>query len=266
MGFGVYGTIVQMLESKEHWEDVGYEVLTGPLQTGHNVQIKRPSRNSPIEVPQVQGFPLLDWSNAAGMPEEVAWVVTNVQTFIKGGLAPEEILIISLDDRHAKSYLAKIAEGLAFGGVASNNVIADPYNEPPFTLAGKVTLSTVYRAKGNEAAVVFAVGVDAVETKSRDGRNKLFTAFTRTKAWLRVSGVGNSASETLKELKLAYEKAPSLEFVMPDLQAIETIQRGFSKKQAAARAAKEAFVKRLRAAGFSDEEIEEELQQALSGD
>lgn len=181
-------------------------------------------------------------------------------------LGPEEILIISLDDRHAKPYLAKIAEGLAFGGVASNNVIADPYNEPPFTITGKVTLSTVYRAKGNEAAVVFAVGVDAVETKSRDGRNKLFTAFTRSKAWLRVSGIGDNASGTLKELKTAYDKSPSLEFVMPDLQAIETIQRGFSKKQAAARAAKEAFVKKLRAAGFSDEEIEEELQQALSGD
>jgi superfamily I DNA and RNA helicase len=266
MGFGVYGTIVQMLESKEHWEDVGYEVLTGPLKTGHEVAITRPSRNSPIEVPTVQGFPLLDWFKGARVDEEVAWVVATVQTFIEGGLAPEEILIISLDDRHAKPYLAKIAEGLSFGGIASNNVIADPYNEPPFTISGKVTLSTVYRAKGNEAAVVFAVGVDAVETKSRDGRNKLFTAFTRSKAWLRVSGIGDNASETLKELKIAYDKSPSLEFVMPDLQAIETIQRGFSKKQAAARAAKEAFVKKLRAAGFSDEEIEEELQQALSGD
>jgi superfamily I DNA and RNA helicase len=266
MGFGIYGTIVQMLESKEHWEDVGYEVLTGPLQTGQKVRITRPSRNSPIDVQSVQGFPLLDWFNAVGMDAEIAWVVQSVQSFIGGGLAPEEILIISLDDRHAKRYLAKISEGLAFQGIASNNVIADPYNEPPFTIAGKVTLSTVYRAKGNEAAVVFAVGVDAVETQTRDGRNKLFTAFTRSKAWLRVTGIGSGAGKTLNELKTAFEKAPELQFVMPDLQAIETIQRGFSKKQAAARAAKEAFVKRLRAAGFSDEEIEEELQQALSGD
>jgi superfamily I DNA and RNA helicase len=36
----------------------------------------------------------------------------------------------------------------------------------------------VYRAKGNEAAAVFAVGIDAIETESRNGRNKIFTAST----------------------------------------------------------------------------------------
>ena len=50
---------------------------------------------------------------------------------------------------------------------------------------------------------------------------------------------------------------------MPNLKEIETIQRGFSKKQAAARAAREQYLKQLRAAGFSDEEIEEEIQQGL---
>jgi hypothetical protein len=53
---------------------------------------------------------------------------------------------------------------------------------------------------------------------------------------------------------------------MPDLKPIETIQRGFSKKQAAARAAREQFIKKLRAAGFSDEVIEEEIRQVISGD
>jgi hypothetical protein len=57
-----------------------------------------------------------------------------------------------------------------------------------------------------------------------------------------------------------------MKFIMPDLRAIETIQRGFSKKQAAARAAREQFIKKLRAAGFSDEEIEGEMQQVIIGD
>ncbi len=265
MGFGVYGTVVQMLESAEHWEDVGYEVLSGPLTKGQEVHIVRPVKNSPVEIPQVQGFPLLKWKLAVDFSAEVKWVATSIKEFISAGLAPEELMVISLDDRNAKTYLAKIAEQLALDGVASNNVIADPYNEPPFTLAGKVSLSTVYRAKGNEAAAVFAVGVDAVEAKSRSGRNKIFTAFTRSKAWLRVSGVGTAAARILAELKIAADKAPEMTFIMPDLREIETIQRGFSKKQAAARAAKEQFVKKLKAAGFSDEEIEEELQQVISG-
>ncbi|WP_330082479.1 DEAD/DEAH box helicase [Methylocystis iwaonis] len=265
MGFGVYGEIVQMLEDAEHWKDVGYDVLSGPLVKGKAVSVVRPADNSPLEVPEVNGYPLLKWELMADFDAEVRWVATQIQEFISGGLSPEELMVVCLDDRNAKTYLSRISKELALAGIASNNVIADPYNEPPFTLTGKVSLSTVYRAKGNEASAVFAVGVDAVETKSRSGRNKIFTAFTRSKAWLRVSGVGQSAAKIFSELKIAYETAPAINFIMPDLREIETIQRGFSKKQAAARAAREQYINKLKAAGFSDEEIEEELQQVSSG-
>lgn len=33
LGFGVYGNIVQLLESSAHWQDVGYDVPTGELKT-----------------------------------------------------------------------------------------------------------------------------------------------------------------------------------------------------------------------------------------
>jgi superfamily I DNA and RNA helicase len=266
LGFGVYKNIVQLLESSAHWQDVGYEVPTGELKTGKPVTVVRPDRNSPLPIPDTPEFPLLQWHTANDIDEEVDWVASNVKLLIGAGLAPEEVLVISLDDRHAKPYLSRVSEKLASLGISSNNIIADPYNEPPFTIAGKVSLSTVYRAKGNEAAAVFALGVDAVETRSRDGRNKIFTAFTRSKAWLRVSGIGAAADRLFKELDTAYGKAPVIEFIMPDLKEIDTIQRGFSKKQAAARAARDEFVKKLRNAGFSDDEIEEELQNSVSND
>lgn len=260
LGFGIYGNIVQLLESAEHWEDVGYKVLTGALKKGAKVEIERPDNNSPLNISEVGGFPTIDSYSAANIESEIAWVAESIKEFIAAGLEPNEILVISLDDRHARRYLSGIAEILASSQISSNNVIADPYNEPPFSISGKVTLSTVYRAKGNEAAAVFAVGLDAVETRLRDGRNKIFTAFTRSKAWLRVSGIVPSAAPILKELAKASKKAPRLEFIMPDLKAIETIQRGFSKKQAAARKAREQYLRNLRAAGLSEEEIEEELQ------
>jgi superfamily I DNA and RNA helicase len=264
LGFGVYSkTIVQMLESAEHWEDVGYEVVSGPLQTGAEVEIVRPDRNSPLGLAQIADHPTIASFEAKDFHEEIAWVLSNIKGFLAGGLQPEEILVISLDDRNARRYLSRIAEELALNGISSNNVIADPYNEPPFTISGKVTLSTVYRAKGNEAAAVIAVGIDAVETKLRDGRNKIFTAFTRSKAWLRVSGVFKGPSAIIAELKTAVANSPRILFTMPDLKEIETIQRGFSKKQTAAKKAREQYLRQLRAAGLSEEEIEEEIQQGL---
>ena len=263
LGFGVYGNIVQMLESAEHWEDVGYQVLSGPLRTGQPVEIIRPDRNSPLHIAELDGFPTIHAYEAPNFEAEVDWAVQQIRSFISGGLQPEEVLVIALDDRNARNYLGRIAEKLSAGAVGSNNVIADPYNEPPFSISGKVTLSTVYRAKGNEAAVVVAVGIDAVEAKLRDGRNKIFTAFTRSKAWLRVSGIAPAASPIIAELRTAVANSPRITFTMPNLKEIETIQRGFSKKQAAARAARELYLKQLRAAGFSEEEIEEEIQQGF---
>ena len=242
LGFGVYGNIVQMLESAEHWEDVGYQVLSGPLVTGHRVEIVRPDRNSPLSVAELDGFPVIDVFGATNFQAEVNWVVDSIRSFISGGLQPEEVLVIALDDRNARGYLSKIAEELALKGLSSNNVIADPYNEPPFTISGRVTLSTVYRAKGNEAAAVFALGIDAVDTRLRGGRNKIFTAFTRSKAWLRVSGIVPGAAPIMGELRTAIANSPRITFTMPNLKEIETIQRGFSKKQAAARAAREQYL------------------------
>lgn len=259
LGFGIYGEIVQMLESAEHWEDVGYEVLSGPLVTGQKVEIMRPDSNSPLTIPNISDYPIIQHLTAKNFDEEVDWVTSCIKLFIEGGLSPEEIIVISLDDRNAKHYLAAIAEDLSLSNISSNNIIADPYNEPPFTISNKVTLSTVYRAKGNEASVVIAVGIDALETKSRDGRNRIFTAFTRTKAWLRVSGIGEGAKAIIAELDQALSNSPKMKFVMPDLAQIDTIQRGFSKKQAAARAARKRYIDSLRKAGLTDEEIEEEL-------
>ena len=74
MGFGIYGSIVQMLESAEHWQDVGYDVLSGPLLTGKKVEVIRPDRNSPLQIPPIDGFGLVGSFAASSLEDEVSWV------------------------------------------------------------------------------------------------------------------------------------------------------------------------------------------------
>ncbi|TIL42327.1 ATP-binding domain-containing protein [Mesorhizobium sp.] len=255
VGFGIYKNIVQMLESREHWEDVGYDVVTpGPLVVGKKVVISRPAANSPLSLSTDRVPPTIDCHVALTFEHEGRWIAEQVSGFINGGLQPEDILIISLDDKAAKSYFRKVSSLLSEAGIASNNITADPYNEPPFTLPGKVTLSTVYRAKGNEAAVVFAAGVDAVVISSRSGRNKLFTAFTRTKAWLRVSGVGENAQQVCQEIGTALANFPNLSFVMPNLKQVDTIQRDLNQRSIVAKRIREEYLSRLQAEGFEIDE------------
>ena len=105
-------------------------------------------------------------------------------------------------------------------GIDSNNMIADRYTEPAFLIEGKCTLTTVYRAKGNEAAVAVVMGCDAVSLRSRSGRNRLFTAFTRTKGWLRITGMEPDFATVRSEIENALSLAPVMDFKMPDPKEI----------------------------------------------
>ena len=255
LGFGIYGHLVQLLESRDHWQDVGYEVISGNFEIGRPVRILRPAENSPSVLASPPGAPLIAARSLGSFPDEVTWIANGIQAFLRGGLNPDDVLVVCLDDVNARMYFRDLSAELASRDVSTNNIIA-PYTEPPFSVPGHVTLSTVYRAKGNETAVVFAAGVDAVAPMTRSGRNKLFTAFTRAKGWLRVSGVGPRAMALVREIEEARKRFPHLEFRMPDLRQVELIQRDLSAKQAKLTKIKQEYVKRLKDEGFSDEELD----------
>ncbi|MDR7380416.1 superfamily I DNA and RNA helicase [Rhodoferax ferrireducens] len=258
LGFGIYSQIVQLLESPEHWQDVGYEVNTPQFSVGQRIEILRPEENSPVSL-HGDGLPLLiDYHIAPSINDEVKWVIDQTVELLGSGLQPEDFLVVALDDRNMRSYFKLISAAFAEKGISTNNIHADPYSEPPFTIPGKITLSTVYRAKGNEAAVVFAIGVDALSLNLRSHRNRLFAAFTRTKAWLRVSGM-NSAQRVAAEIESAAENFPYLRFDMPDLSKINLIQRDLSQRSMKAKRIRKEYFEKLKTEGFSEDEISDLL-------
>ena len=212
LGFGLYSNqIVQMLENREHWEDVGYKVESGNFTTGSRIVVVRPDENSPLSLSnREEKHNIVQDHQSDNFQDEVAWIVQEVLRFLADGVRPEEILVISLDDRNARAYFTRLRDALLEREVVCNNILDNPFTSSHFAVDGKVTLSTVHRAKGNEAAAVIAIGIDALYPlrESRTGRNRIFTAFTRAKAWLRVSGVGDLAGFFLRELSVALEKCP----------------------------------------------------------
>lgn len=264
LGFAIYSDPVQMLENKDHWEDVGYEVVGGnELVVGQIVEIRRQRENSPLTLSQYQSpEQIIEMHCAENLESECDWLSGQISKAVNEGLKPHDILVISLDDRNAKSYFANTSMSLAENGIRSNNLLSSGAAAPPFSLDGMVTLSTVHRAKGNEAALVFVIGVDAMypQRNMRSARNKLFTAFTRTRAWLKVSGVGDRAQFFFDEIDKSMENCPSLIFEVPDAKKIETIQRDLnSKPQEVFKLQK--IVGELKKKGFTDEQIQMEFEE-----
>jgi superfamily I DNA and RNA helicase len=255
IGFGLYGEPVQMLQNEEHWKDVGYEVLRGTFVPGTDTIIRRPDRNSPTKLDTSNHRPLIEAHAFKSVQEEVDYCVSQFRAFIEAGLEPHDLLAIAIDDSGARYYLAGLAAALAELGIDTNNIIADRYSEPPFLIEGKVTLSTVYRAKGNEAAVVAVLGCDGVTLKSRTGRNRLFTAFTRTKGWLRLTGMRTGFAALHGEINKALELTPELRFIMPDPKQIETIQRDLAEKDARLQRARAQMDKVKDELGLTDEDL-----------
>ncbi|MGL3211013.1 DEAD/DEAH box helicase [Bradyrhizobium sp. BR 1433] len=259
IGFGIYGQPVQMLQNRRHWEDVGYEVEAGNMMPGENTVIRRPDQNSPTKLDTPNQVSLVEVRLFDNMLAEVRYCAEQFSKFIEEGLQPEDLMAIAIDDRAAKAYLSRLAEALAEKGILSNNIIADRYSEPAFLIEGKCTLTTVHRAKGNEAAVVAVLGCDAVPLKLRTGRNRLFTAFTRTKGWLRITGMGANFQPLQQEIQHALKIAPLMKFIMPDPAAIETIQRDLSEKDARIQRARAEMERLKESLGLTDDELKEVL-------
>jgi len=260
LGFGIYSdTMVQTLENKEHWEDLGYQVEEGTFEVGSRITILRPEANSPLAISKRQTpQQLIQTYIADSIAEEIAWVVSSIVDLLKEGLDASDIMVICLDDRHARDYFKSMSEGLDTHNIRVNNLLADPYGEPKFYVQEHVTLTTVYRAKGNETAVVFAIGVDAIypNRKQQQARNKLFTAFTRAKGWLRVSGIGTGADKFKQEIDKAIALMPRMQFVQPDPSQIMTLQRDLSDKESKLRRLQETIDRQFDELDIDPEERE----------
>lgn len=267
LGFGLYDEPVQILENMDHWKDVGYELIGGTYEEGKRVVIKRNPENSPLSISKYQAKnEIIKTFIAVSMDQEVDHIINEIKYFIDEGLKPSDIMIISLDDRNAKTYFRKISYKLSDINILTNNILLSSSENPPFILDNMITLTTVHRAKGNEAACVFVLGIDSLYPlkRLRQTRNRIFTAFTRTKAWLRISGIGTSANHFKNEIDMSLDKSPNLEFIVPDKAALEHIQRDLSEKEQL-KIKFRAEVNKLQGNGLSINEIEEEMERLRGG-
>lgn len=233
IGFGLYSTRpVQMLESKEHWEDFGYIVESGDLVSGSETVILRPQGNSPTSISSNAGAGnVISVTTYTQFSEEIAEVVAKIAYDIREeGLNADDILVISVDDRNARVYFSELAKKLAEIGIYTHNLQSDSFLIRNFSEKDKVTLSTVYKAKGNEAMSVYVVGIDALfHSPTARNRNIIFTAMTRAKGWLHVSGIGDSAKSFKQEVDTAITNLPRLKFPYPSEEQLIRLKRDLSR-------------------------------------
>ena len=199
LGFGIYrenAGLVQIFDDPSLWLEVGYRVAEGELADGARVVLERTDRTSPQFLETHSPVDdLIQFSNFNSDAEQTDWLVDAIERNIKvDELQPEDIVVINPDPIKTKRVVAAARAKLFERGI--NSSIAGVTNSRDvFFQQNVVTFTGVFRAKGNEAAMVYVINAQDCyssyfPSELATGRSRLFTAITRSKAWVRVIGYG----------------------------------------------------------------------------
>lgn len=237
MGFLRPQGMLAGITNQDEWKAVGYEV-TGDFRRKGKITLHRPPVNSPNPVPQLWEEPVIKFHTYTSRQEELEALAQNIRYNLEvDKLQPsKQILVIVLGTVYeAMNLESQVANFLQDEGIdifipsgTRLNQIAPkwPNNDPDtFWYSGGVTVSRIARAKGNEADMVYVVGVDNVakNSDSTTMRNQLFVAMTRARGWVNMSGTGDYAfydeiHEVIKsENTFTFDYNPSSSRTMRDI-------------------------------------------------
>lgn len=214
MGLQRDGGPLQGVTTRNEWELLGYRVegdfSNASVAAGNEITLERSA--------DACGHPLDD--EAFGMRDarrgqleivpvateaEIATtVVAGIRADLDAGLEPHDLLVVTLHG--AKPAAATLHRALEAAGIPAF-VAGDDKERSSFRRTGYVTVSTIWRAKGNEAWKVYAVGLQVADAgrcadvqEELVKRNQAFVALTRAKIWCVAVGTAGPAMSELAAL------------------------------------------------------------------
>lgn len=220
LGFGIYrdGGLIQMFDNQKLWNDIGYKAVKGHIQSGTEVSLARNNDTSPEFLEDLAPKnDLIIFKSFSSKEEQTEYLVNDIVNNIeKEELLHSDIIIINSNPMTTQKEVSDARAKLYEKGINTN--IAGISTSPDvFQEQDAITFTGIYRAKGNEAGLVYIINAD----ECFDGaalakkRNILFTAITRSKAWVRVLGCGDKMNKLIEEYNKVKEHNYELNFIYP---------------------------------------------------
>lgn len=239
LGFGIYRrvmanpdqfSLVQFFDNPKLWHDVGYRTKDGKLAPNHKVKLFRDDKSSPEYLEKHSPIEdLLMFRSFNSSKEQATWVAEQIKINIETDeLLHRDIVVINplavTTERESQIVRLKLDDFNIKTHVAGKND-ADIFFEND-----SVTFTGINRAKGNEVPMVYIINAQDCYASSffnADGydlirrRNTLFTAITRSKAWVRVCGVGPYMDSLISEYNEVKNRNFELQFDYPTEEQIK---------------------------------------------
>jgi superfamily I DNA and RNA helicase len=231
LGFGIYRDtlllkpkepkLVQFFDEPQLWSDLGYINEGQDLVHGNNIILSRTDKSSPA-ILEKHASEIIEFKSFLNTEEQAEWVTTQIQNDIYNEeLLHKDILIINPVSYTTTDSVAEIRNRLFQKDI--NSHIAGAFNPDVFLEDNSIAISGIRRAKGNEVPMVYIINAQDCFSGSSlmKLRNILFTAITRSKAWVRVLGIGENMDRLIKEFDQVKASDYKLNFIYPSAEEIE---------------------------------------------
>lgn len=267
LGLGIYNEkVLQRLDTNDHWESLGFHVLNGDCKkTGDEMEIERPEENTPGYSNEKFDASSIQYKSFSNFDAECKYIARSISNdLVEEELRPEDICVICVDRKALTGYFAKLTDFLHIEGVSTFNLVNTASNNLSFTKEGCVTLATVNKAKGNEKGVVYICGADYIFSTPNNVvlRDILFTAMTRTKGWLTITGCTQDFGKCITESNKLKLNQYKLRFIQPSEVETKTIEY-HSRAQNSFHDDFDKSIEGLKRIGLSKKEIREDVIKQL---
>lgn len=230
LGFGIYRDegLVQHFDDPDLWREIGYTTTKGTLARESHVRLVRSAKSTPTyfkeELTEADAVVVRTFASEA---EQDGWVADQIaENLGSDELEADDILVVLPNAYSAKSRAVSLSKHLAGRGIAGHLVGVGSSVDEVF-LSGSVALAHIHRAKGNEAPMVYILDAQygAAEVNPISRRNVLFTAITRSRAWVRMCGHGSGMDALLAEVAAVRLEDYHLEFDIPSDEDLQHMRR-----------------------------------------
>lgn len=230
LGFGIYHNagLIQFFDQPEFWEDVGYRVSEGKMEAGNKVALARCSVASHTVLEEERGLDdIIQFRSFDSKEAQAEAIAVDIQKNLKKEeLLHRDIIIINPIARTTIEEVSLVRNSLFSKEIRSH--IAGDFDKDEFFSDKSITFTSINRAKGNEVPFVYIMNgqdcySDFFTSKSeiRERRNILFTAVSRSKAWVRVFGIGENMRLIEQEFELIKKNNFELRFTYPSKDEID---------------------------------------------
>ena len=213
IGMGLYREedkgLIQIPNSEDVWEAIGYST-DKPIRAGEPATLYRTIKTSP-ELLKVDPNEIIDFLSYDSFQDLRKALIEMLKKDIREEqLLPSDIMIIdmdaieSADNRQKLMNLLYEDEDYDVNEEGALNIHSAGSTSPEdFFRKNSIVYSSIYRAKGNEAFMIYIVNAQKCinSLTPRSDRNALFTAITRSKGWVRVMGFGDEMKQLCQEFE-----------------------------------------------------------------